>query len=78
MLYRVFYYKYLKHIPLRKLKELDIWGIVTEKFPYHGYIPIKIKFGPTMAGKIETFDTLAFMCPRPPGADTRKEDYWFH
>lgn len=34
-----------------------IWGIGTDKFPYVGYISIKI-----------TFDTLVVVCPRPPGA----------
>lgn len=33
LLYQDFYNKPLKHIPLRKLEELEIWGIGFEKFP---------------------------------------------
>lgn len=69
LLYRDFYDQYLKHIPLSNLEELEIWGIGTDKFPYDGHIPIKIPFGPAVTGKMETFDTLAIVCPRPPGAE---------
>lgn len=34
LLYRDFYHKYLKHIPLCKLDKLEIWGIGTQKCPY--------------------------------------------
>lgn len=68
LLYRDFYDKYLQHIPLRKLEELKIWEIGTTKCPYDGYIPIQIAFGPAVVGKVEAFDTLAVVCPRPPGA----------
>lgn len=63
LLYQDLYHKYLKHIPLCKLEEFEIWGIGTQKCTYDGYIPIKITFDPAMAGKPETFDTLAVVCP---------------
>ena len=68
LLYRDCYDKHLKHILLCKQEELEIWGIGTQKLPYDEYIPIKITFNPLLAGKPETFDTLAVVCPRPPGA----------
>lgn len=69
LLYRDFYDKYLKHIPLCKLEELEICGIGTDKCPYDGYILIKIAFGPAAAAKVEAFDTLAGVCHRPLGAE---------
>lgn len=68
LLYRDFYDKYLNHIPLRKLEELAIWGIGTAKCLDDGYIPIQMSFGSAAVGKVETFDTLVVVCPRPPGA----------
>ena len=69
LLYSDFYEKHLRHLPLQKLEELEIWGLGTQNFPYDGYLPIKLTFDPSVAGKAETFDTLAVVCPRPPGAD---------
>lgn len=69
LLYRDFYDMYLKHIPLCKLEEFDIWEIGTDKCPYDGYIPNQIAFGLAAAGKVEAFDTLAVVSPRPPGAE---------
>lgn len=43
-------------------------GIGTQNFPYDGYLPAKLTFEPSVAGKAETFDTLAVVCLRPPGA----------
>lgn len=60
LLYRDFYNK------TSKLEELKILGTGSEKFPYDGYIPIKIIFGPSIAGKMETFDTL-LCAPDPRG-----------
>lgn len=68
LLYRDFYDKHLSHIPLRKLEELEIWGIGVAKCPYDGYIPIWISFRPAAVGKVEAFDALAVVCPRPPRA----------
>lgn len=68
LLYKDFNEKHLKHLPLQKLEELEIWGLGTQNFPYEGFIPIKLTFDPSVAGKAETFDTLAVVCPRPPGA----------
>ena len=69
LLYRDFYDRHLKHLPLQRLEDLEIWGIGTQSFPYDGYLPIKLTFDPSLAGKAETFDTLAVVCPRPPGAN---------
>lgn len=68
LVYWYFFNKHLKHIPLCKLEGLKIWGIGSQKFPYDGYIPIKITFEPSVAGKTETFNMLALVCPRPPTA----------
>ncbi|XP_077327937.1 NACHT, LRR and PYD domains-containing protein 10-like [Lithobates pipiens] len=73
LLYRDFYDKHLKHLhlkhlPLQKLEELEICGLETQNFLY-GYLPVKLTFDPSIAGKTETFDALAVVCPRPPGAD---------
>ncbi|CAI9613085.1 unnamed protein product, partial [Staurois parvus] len=70
LLYRDFYDKHLKHLPLQKLEELEIWGIGTQNFPYDGYLPVRLTFDPSVAGKTETFDTLAVVCPRPVGVST--------
>lgn len=54
LLYQGFYDKYLKQILLQKLEELDIWGIGTQKFPYDGYIPVKLTFSSPATKKSET------------------------
>ncbi|XP_040195295.1 uncharacterized protein LOC120928256 [Rana temporaria] len=69
LLYRDFYEKHLRHLPLQKLEELEIWGLGTQNFPYDGFLPIKLTFDPSVAGEAEVFDALAVVCPRPPGAD---------
>ena len=66
LLYRDFYDRHLKHLPLQKLEELEIWGLGTQNFPYDGYLPVRLTFDPSTAGVAET---LAIVCPRPPGAD---------
>lgn len=47
---------------------VEIWGIRTKNFPYTGYLPVKLTVDPSVSGKAETFDTLAVLCPCPPGA----------
>uniref|UniRef100_A0A8C5MGG5 CCHC-type domain-containing protein n=1 Tax=Leptobrachium leishanense TaxID=445787 RepID=A0A8C5MGG5_9ANUR len=69
LIYRDFYQKYLKHIPLKKLKDLEIWGMGMEKFPYDGYIQVKLEFSSEIAGQPRVCDTLAIVCPRPSGAN---------
>lgn len=76
LVYWYFYNKHLKHIPLCKLEELEIRGIGSNKFPYNGYIPIKNTFGPSVAGKTETFNMLALVCHQPPGAWTKLNADW--
>lgn len=68
LLYRDFYDRHLSHLPIQKIEELEIWGLGAQSFPYDGYLPIKLTFDPSVAGKTEVFDTLAVVCPRPPGA----------
>lgn len=48
LLYRDFYDRHLKHLPLQKLEELEIWGIGTQNFPYDGYLPVKLTFDPSV------------------------------
>lgn len=75
-IFRDFYDNFLSHLPLRKLKELEIWGNGTAKCPYDGYIPIQISFGPSVVGNVEAFDTLAVICPRPSGGRTELDTSW--
>ncbi|XP_068118921.1 uncharacterized protein [Hyperolius riggenbachi] len=69
LLYKDFYDKHLKHLPLQKLEDLEIWGLSAKKFPYDGYLQIKISADPLIFGQSGTFDALAIVCSRPPGSD---------
>uniref|UniRef100_A0A8C5LMT5 ribonuclease H n=1 Tax=Leptobrachium leishanense TaxID=445787 RepID=A0A8C5LMT5_9ANUR len=69
LIYRDFYERHLKHIPLQKLKDLEIWGIGTEKLPYDGYLQVKLEMGSEVVGQSGGYDALAIVCPRPPGAN---------
>uniref|UniRef100_A0A8C5WE77 ribonuclease H n=1 Tax=Leptobrachium leishanense TaxID=445787 RepID=A0A8C5WE77_9ANUR len=69
LIYRDFYEKHLKHIPLQKLKDLEIWGIGTEKLPYDGYLQVKSEIGSEVIGQSGGCDALAIVCPRPSGAN---------
>lgn len=46
---------------------MEIWGLETQKYPYNGYLPVPLMFGPSAVVKTETFDTLAVVYPCPPG-----------
>lgn len=39
----------------------------TQKFPYNGYLLIKLTFDFSVVGQSETFETLVVVCPCPPG-----------
>lgn len=74
LLYRDFYDKHLGHIPIRKLEELEIWGIETTRCPYDGYIPIQISFGQQLWGK-KRLSTCWLSCvPDPQGLG--RIPYW--
>ncbi len=36
LLYRSFYEKYLKHLPLIPIENLEIWGLSMQRYPYDG------------------------------------------
>lgn len=76
LLYWDFYDKYLSHLPLCKLEELEIWEIGTPKCPYDGYIPIQISFEPAAVRKVEAFDTLAVVFPKATQGRTEFNTDW--
>lgn len=69
LLYHKFCEKHLKHVPMRKLEDLEFWYIKLEKFPCQGYLTIRLTFDHWVVGQWEAFHTLAIVCPGPPGAN---------
>ncbi len=65
ILYRNFYHTHLKHLPLKPVQNLEIWGLSSHKYPYDGYLPIRLEFTEVVAGVPQTVDTLALVCPDP-------------
>lgn len=65
ILYRNFYHTHLKHLPLKPVENLEIWGLSSHKYPYDGYLPIRLEFTEAVAGVPQTVDTLALVCPDP-------------
>lgn len=63
ILYRSFYDVYLKHLPLLPVENLEIWGLSSHKYPYDGYLPIKLEFTENVVGLPQAVDTLALVCP---------------
>lgn len=41
LLYRLFYHKFLTHLPLKQIKHLKIWGLSLEQYSYDGYLSLK-------------------------------------
>ncbi len=50
ILYRNFYHTHLKHLPLKPVQNLEIWGLSSHKYPYDGYLPIRLEFTEVVAG----------------------------
>lgn len=65
ILYRSFYNTYLKHLAVQPVENLEIWGLSSHKYPYDGYLPIRLEFTESVAGVPQTVDTLALVCPDP-------------
>ena len=65
ILYRSFYNTYLKHLVIQPVENLEIWGLSSHKYPYDGYLPIRLEFTEAVAGVPQTIDTLALVCPDP-------------
>lgn len=65
ILYRNFYNSYLAHLPLKPVENLEIWGLSSQKYPYDGYLPIRLEFTEGVVGVPQTVDTLALVCPDP-------------
>lgn len=65
ILYRSFYTRYLKHLPLQPLENLEIWGLSSHKYPYDGYLSIQLEFTGAVTGVRQAVDTLALVCPDP-------------
>uniref|UniRef100_A0AAY4C672 Gypsy retrotransposon integrase-like protein 1 n=1 Tax=Denticeps clupeoides TaxID=299321 RepID=A0AAY4C672_9TELE len=65
LLYRSFYDKYLKHMPLTPIDCLEIWGLSVKDYPYEGYLCLKLEFNSDVVGVSETVETLVLVCPDP-------------
>ena len=65
LLYRSFYDKYLKHLPLTPIECLEIWGLSAKEYPYNGYMCLKLEFTGDVVGVAETIETLVLVCPDP-------------
>lgn len=65
LLYRSFYDKYLKHLPLTSISALQIWGLSPADYPYDGYLSLKLQFREADVGVTETIDALVLVCPDP-------------
>ncbi len=65
LLYRSFYDTYLKHLDLQPVENLEIWGLSSHKYPYDGYLPLRLEFTESVAGVHQVIDTLAIVCPDP-------------
>lgn len=47
------------------MQNLEIWGLSSDKYPYDGYLPIRLEFTEAVAGVPQTIDTLVLVCPDP-------------
>lgn len=65
LLYRSFYNKYLKHLPLTPIENLEIWGLSSQQYPYDGCLSLRLEFPGSVAGVVETIDALVLVCPDP-------------
>lgn len=45
------------------MENLEIWGLSSHKYPYDGYLPIKLEFTENVVGLPQAVDTLALVCP---------------
>ena len=64
-MYRSFYQKYLKHLPLTPIENLEIWGLSSESYPYDGCLSVKLEFPGSVTGVNETISALVLVCPDP-------------
>ena len=44
---------------------LEIWGLSVNKYPYDGYMCLKLEFSEVVVGIAETIETLVLVCPEP-------------
>ncbi|GAA6095444.1 uncharacterized protein LOC114911105 [Tachysurus ichikawai] len=65
LLYRSFYDTYLKHLEIQPVGNLEIWGLSSHKYPYDGYLPLRLEFTESIAGMRQVVDTLVIVCPGP-------------
>lgn len=65
LLYRSFYEKHLKHLPLTPIENLEIWGLSSQRYPYDGCLSLKLEFPGSVAGVAESIDALVLVCPDP-------------
>lgn len=47
------------------MQNLEIWGLSSHKYPYDGYLPLRLEFTESVAGVHQVIDTLAIVCPDP-------------
>ncbi|RXN36708.1 Retrovirus-related Pol polyprotein from transposon 297 [Labeo rohita] len=55
----------VKELSAQPVENLEIWGLSSHKYPYDGYLPIRLEFTEAVAGVPQTVDTLALVCPDP-------------
>lgn len=65
LLYRSFYDKYLKHLPLTPIENLEVWGLSMQRYPYDGCLSLRLEFPGSVAGVAESIDALVLVCPDP-------------
>lgn len=65
LLYRSFYEKYLTHLPLTPIENLEIWGLSSNSYPYDGCLSVQLEFPGSVTGVTETINALVLVCPDP-------------
>ncbi|KAF7704237.1 hypothetical protein HF521_021309, partial [Silurus meridionalis] len=52
-------------LEIQPVKNLEIWGLSSHKYPYDGYLPLRLEFTESVAGVRQVVDTLVIVCPDP-------------
>lgn len=68
ILFKSFYEEHLRHLLLRPLKGLGLYGPSQNPYPYQGYVRIQINFPAQVVGIDHEITTVALVCPDTVGA----------